>query len=1090
MATRCPSCRTDNPETANYCFNCAAALHEGRPATPAPAAVMPQTPAQHRLSDQAATQTLEAQTWNLAAGTVFAGRFQIIEQLGRGGMGRVYRALDQKTHEEVAVKVIRPEIASDRRTIERFVNEIKLAHRISHRSIGRMYHLGEDQGLPYITMEYVPGEDLKSFIRRSRRLDVATTVAIAKQVCQGLSEAHDAGIVHRDLKPSNIMIDKEGNAKILDFGIARALDSQGFTAEGIVVGTPEYMSPEQVEGKAFDHRSDIYSFGVIMFEMVTGRTPFAADTPFVVAFKQQSEKPPRPEDLNPQTPPLLCDIILKCLEKDREKRYQSTEDLCRDLTKVEETVRASAPAGPWTRPATRALRSGFYRRRRVLIPAMGFGLILLAGLAVRGLIPREAAAGRKIAVVGFENLTGEAGYDYLEKAIPNLLITSLEQSKYLAVMSWERLSDLAARAGERTNGPDGPAPAETDLWFEVCRREGVEALVLGSFTKADNLFATDAKVYDVLTKNLIKSAGSRGDGVGSILRTQIDDLSREISRGIGLSERAAVRDVNPIREVTTASMEAYELFLKGRDELDLYHFEDAGPILEQAVEKDPEFALPYHFLARIYSSMADAPRAAAAMEKFKKLSKSQTGRGKDGLYAAALTAYIEGDVDGYAKGLKEVIRAYPDDKRARVDLAWFLKNSKKYDEAIVQFDKALDLDPSFGYALNLKAYTYVEMGQPDKALKTFERYAEVQPGEANPHDSMGDLFFLTGRFGQAREKYAAALALRPGFASSWKLAYLHAMDGDYGQAVRWIDHFISQAASDGIRAQGHQWKGLYASIAGRLKEALSELDLAEKLARDSGNRGIADASLRAALWACYEWERYDLCRVYLKKRLAYLEESAMGDPGLLRGYDLLYSGLLDIREGALPEAKRKAADLLTLVESAEEKTKGAGLRQAHSHLRRELLLAEGAWDEALQAFRDSPPVRIDLQSYQTVQSKNLPFQEDFAARALAAKGEAASAVAEYERLISPDAGKRDGTLIHPLARVRLAALYEARGDKARALEQYKEALRAWKDADPDLAEVARVRKRAAALKPAGSAPQGNAEGAFFNYLICAAPRIP
>ena len=333
MPTLCPTCHTENSETANFCSNCAAVLRPSQSGSGT---------GPHLDSP---TRTYESRAWDLPTGTLFAGRYQIIEPLGRGGMGRVYRALDTKANEEVAIKLIRPDVAEDKRTLERFVNEIKLAHKVSHRNIGKMYHLGEDQGLHFITMEYVPGEDLKSFIRRSRRLDIATTVTIAKQVCSGLSEAHDAGIVHRDLKPSNIMIDREGNARILDFGIARAVGAQGVTAEGSVIGTPEYMSPEQVEGKEADRRADLYALGVIMFEMVTGRLPFAADTPFVVAFKQQSERPTPPEELNPQTPPQLSAIILRCLEKDREKRYQTTEDLCRDLGQPTRGPRRDRPDG-------------------------------------------------------------------------------------------------------------------------------------------------------------------------------------------------------------------------------------------------------------------------------------------------------------------------------------------------------------------------------------------------------------------------------------------------------------------------------------------------------------------------------------------------------------------------------------------------------------------------------------------------------------------------------------------------------------------------------------------------------------------------
>jgi tetratricopeptide (TPR) repeat protein/predicted Ser/Thr protein kinase len=1071
MATRCPSCRTENPDTANYCNNCAGSLRGTRTQGVA----------------LAPTRTIESQAWELTTGITFGGRYQIIEQLGRGGMGRVYRALDTKTREEVALKLIRPDIASDKRTLERFVNEITLAHKISHRNIGRMYHLGENQGIHFITMEYVPGEDLKSFIRRSRRLDIGTTVAIAKQVCNGLTEAHTAGIVHRDLKPGNIMIDKEGNAKILDFGIARAVGTQGVTADGIIIGTPEYMSPEQVEGKDSDLRSDIYSFGVILFEMVTGRLPFSADTPFAIAFKQQSERPPRPEDLNPQMPPQLGAIILKCLEKDRGKRYQSTEEICHDLSQVEETIQTATVATPWVRPTTRRTRPVAvfaFPWRKALIPAFVFVGIMAAGVVVREIIPKAKGSVHTIAVVGFENLTGEASYEYLKKAIPNLLITSLEQSKYLEVMSWERLNDLAGQGDGETS-----TSSERDLWFEICRREGIEAIVLGSFTKAENLFATDAKVYDVPSKNLLKSVSSRGEGVGSILRTQIDELSREISKGVGLSERAAANGTVPITEVTTASMDAYESFLKGQEDFDRYYFEDARRSLEQAVQKDPEFALAYFYLTRVYQNLADAPGAARALEEFKKLSKTGTTKGKDGLYVAALSRFLEKDFEGYVKGLKEVIRDDPGDKRAIVDLAWFYKNQSKYAEAITLFDRALEIDPDFGYAMNLKAYTYAEMGQIEKALKTFERYAATRPGDANPLDSMGDLYFRTGKFETAMSKYEQALAIRPEFPSTWKLAYLHAMQGDYDQALKWVDHLIAHAQTDGLRADGHQWKGFYFSLLGRLNEALAEFDTAAVLARSSGNVGLVDVALRDALWVCYDWGRYDLFRAYLEKRLAYMAEVKEGTPNLNRTFELLYTGLLDIKSGAPAAAREKLEEMLSL-SAAGEKAERVYSLQAVNQLKREILLAEGSYDEAIKVFSDLPPSEIDLSMPMTVQQKNLPLTDDFAARVFLKEGQNDKAVAAYERLVSPEAGAREKALAHPFNRVRLAALYEAKGDLDRAVEQYVTALKVWRDADPGLVEVVEARKKLSVLKTKTTRPKDSAIDAFYPSPFFVAPLVP
>ena len=219
-------------------------------------------------------------------GSLFAGRYQVIEELGKGGMGRVYKVLDTEVNTKVALKLIRAEISEDPETVERFRNELKTARDISHKNVCRMYDLGKEAGSYFITMEYVPGEDLKSMIRMSGQLGLGTAVAIARQVCEGLAEAHKRGVFHRDLKSSNIMVDREGTARVMDFGIARSAKVKGITGAGVMIGTPEYMSPEQVEGKEVDARSDIYSLGIILYEMVTGRLPFEGDTPFSVGVKQ------------------------------------------------------------------------------------------------------------------------------------------------------------------------------------------------------------------------------------------------------------------------------------------------------------------------------------------------------------------------------------------------------------------------------------------------------------------------------------------------------------------------------------------------------------------------------------------------------------------------------------------------------------------------------------------------------------------------------------------------------------------------------------------------------------------------------------
>jgi serine/threonine protein kinase len=482
---KCPKCETINPADSKFCKECATQLP---------------LDAKGQISF---TRTLETTPDELTRGMVFAGRYEIIEELGVGGMGKVYRAHDTKLNEEVALKLIKPEIAADKRTVERFHNEIKIARKISHKNVCRTHDLHQEGKTLFLTMEYVRGEDLKSLIHRTKTLSVGTALSIAHQVAEGLGEAHKLGITHRDLKPENIMIDKDGQAKIMDFGIARSLYSGGITAEGGIIGTPEYMSPEQVEGKPADPRADIYSLGIILYEMVTGRAPFEGDTPFSVAYKHRHEAPEEPRKFNPQLPDALNRLILRCMEKNREARYKTAQELLADLEKMESEVPVSAETAPAaSRPLISKDITVTFSLRKLIVP----GLIALAVVVIGAasfFTLRKSGPGLDpdlVAVAVFENQTGDSSLDPLGRMASDWISQGLSQIAGLKVVPATSVLQLSpmAKPGEKTSPPLSPLQT-------LAEQTGAGKVVSGTYYLAGGEIQFLSSIVDTRNRMLIRS---------------------------------------------------------------------------------------------------------------------------------------------------------------------------------------------------------------------------------------------------------------------------------------------------------------------------------------------------------------------------------------------------------------------------------------------------------------------------------------------------------------------------------------------------------------------------------------------------------
>lgn len=338
MDIKCPQCHHSNPPDSKFCKECGTRL------------IPPEKKTEKKEADFH-TRTLEIIQKKLDKGTVFAGRYQVIEELGRGGMGEVYKVKDNKLDEVMALKLLKSEMASVTSIGERFRNELKLARKVTHKNVCRLHDFHEQEDTFFITMEYVPGENLKQFVLKKKKLTEEEAIDLAKQICQGLMEAHKLGVVHRDLKPQNILVDPKGQAKIMDFGIARSMEAKGMTQTGTIVGTPEYMSPEQAEGKKANPCSDIYSLGVILYEMVTGKVPFEGDSALSIALKHKTEIPDPPRKLNQEISEDLASVILKCMEKNPEKRYSSAQELFSELESLTRGQPVSAPSKKIKKPA-------------------------------------------------------------------------------------------------------------------------------------------------------------------------------------------------------------------------------------------------------------------------------------------------------------------------------------------------------------------------------------------------------------------------------------------------------------------------------------------------------------------------------------------------------------------------------------------------------------------------------------------------------------------------------------------------------------------------------------------------------------------
>ncbi len=717
---KCPACHTDNPGTSRFCGKCATSL------TPAGEPGM------------SVTRILETSTDELSRGTVFAGRYEVIEELGTGGMGRVYRVFDTRIKEEVALKLLRPEVASRPGIAERFRNEIRLARKIVHKNVCRMYDMGEERGMHFITMEYVPGEDLKSFIRRVGRLPAAKVAFIGRQIAEGLAEAHKIGVVHRDLKPQNIMVDEDGHARIMDFGIARSVEGPGHTTAGVIIGTPDYMSPEQAAGEAADARSDIYSFGVILYEMVTGRAPFAGGTALAVAMKHQNELPEDPRKLNPQISEDLSRLILRCLEKERENRYGGAEALVAELSRLDSDVPLEGrPAPKIKRPRLKAA-VGRAQPKKWLVPAaaalcvVAVIVFLLTRIFSPPIVPSGGPGKPSIAVIPFLDQSPQLNQSPLGAGMAEELITRLLRLRKFDVMQFSSVRKYA-----NTN------KAAAVVGHEL----NVQAVLWGSIARDGN----DVKVTPELTN--VADGKLRWSNVFLGKFTSIFEIQSGIAEEIvkALNVELSAEDQKNLHRAPASDPEAYHDYVQGRYFWDMRSeagLRKAVESFNRAIARDPGYARAYAGLADAYQlSKAFLPDAyGKAKEAVLKALELDDSLAEAHASLGEIRLDYEFDLKGSEAELLKALDLDPDCANARQWYGRLLTFLGRREESVRELERAVALDPDYVPGiLNLGlAYTYARL--PDKALAALKRALEMNPDWMETKVALAYLYFSTERY--------------------------------------------------------------------------------------------------------------------------------------------------------------------------------------------------------------------------------------------------------------------------------------------------------------------------------------------------------
>jgi len=818
-----------------------------------------------------------------------------------------------------------------------------------------------------------------------------------------------------------------------------------------MVGTPEYMSPEQVEGKEAGQSSDIYSLGVILYEMVTGRVPFEGDTPFTIGVKHKSEMPKDPKELNEQIPKDLSSVIMRCLEKDKEKRYQNAGEVRSELENIQKGFPTTERVVPERKPLTSREITVQFRVKKLFVPALVVIALVIAGIIILQVLPKKeaipAAPSDKpsLAVMYFKNNTGDKNYDHWRSALSDLLISDLAQSKYIRVMGGDKLYNIL----EQLDLMDADSYSSVDL-EKIASRGGVNHILLGNLTKAGENFRINITLQEADTGELIGSEAVDGKGEASII-SMVDELTTRIKKNFKLSDAQIESDVDRhIGEVTTRSSEAYKYYHEGIKYDIKGDYPKVIEYMEKAVALDPDFASAYHAMSWAYGNQGYRSEEKKLLKKALELSDRLSEREKFSIQGGYYLRQSEKTYDKAIEAYEKLLELYPDDLGANNDLGLLYRIVEEWDKAIESYEACLKYGGKDIVFFGGLAASYRNKGLFDKARQVLEQYLNNISDSSGIRERLALNYRYQGKYELALAEVDKALSLNP---TRWQSirrkgdTFLYM--GDLKKAEEEFKK-LQERKEPNIYAWSRQrLAGLYL-LQGRFKESRKitqeGLEHAERLGQSTW--------IRSATGALSKVERilgnYERALELLNKRW----NSAVEDEDFNSQRSTLFRMVLTYLEmKSIDEALKTADRLKQMIEQGMNKK----LIRNYYSLMGMIELEKNNYSKAIEFNKKAIPL------LSATADSHLPLAY-YTGLAYHKAGDLENARQEYERVISLTTGRHGSGDLYAKSFYMLGMIYEQQGNRGKAAENYEKFLDLWKNADPGIAEVEDAKKRLAGLR--------------------------